>query len=235
MNLTSIEQPGNRIATADEQHHAMHALLSLGESATAKLLELNGELNNADHLPLVVTDFSNVGEHTILLVPEGVHRVPRAVLAAHCYLIGLPGRVPPTLLLEGESDQPVLNVDTAHTTRLAVFDSSFCKFAHLRLDAAQASVLELCLTRPYEFFSDRLFRVECSVHVDVLDIAGFVFLNGHSWALRAYGEKTYGVRSKLERALDGFHEGVLKGIDSIFRPLVAVGEKMDAFMGCKLS
>ncbi len=231
MNLMTTVQPGNRIATADEQFHALHALLSLGESATAKLLELAGKLDNAAHLPLVVTDFSNVGEHTILLVPEGVHRVPRAVLAAHCYLIGLPGRVPPTLLLEGESDQPVFNVDTSQTTKLAVFESSCCKFAHLRLDVAQPSVLELCLTRPNQFFSDRLFQVECSAHVDVLDIAGFAFLNGHSWALGAYGEKTYGVRSNLERALDGFHEGVIKGIDGIFRPLVAAGEKIDAFMG----
>jgi hypothetical protein len=232
MSLT-IAKTGNRIATTEEQNHAYHALLSLGEKSAAEGIKRAAKWNMDTELPLVVTDFCHVGHHTVLLIPEGTHLVTREVLALHCFIIGLPGRIPPTLQLTNGKEQEILNADTGRTTTLPIYESYYCKFANLRIDAPTPSVLEVCLADKGDFFSDQLFQVECSANVDVLDIPTSLFMNGHSWALQTYGEANYGTRSKGERALDAFHEGGIKVIDGIFKPLVAMGMKIDALMGWK--
>ena len=137
----SITSTGNRFASADEQYDAHHALLNLGEDSLAKMIKLGQALDasnataNDPYCPLVVTDFSNVGEHKVLLVPLGVHEVPVKLLQSGCFFIGMPGGNKPTLILADVKSTDVLNRDNSESTTICVADCVTSKFSKIRLDA----------------------------------------------------------------------------------------------------
>ncbi len=233
-DLQNAATTRNRSASSDEQFHAYQTLLSLGEETVAQFVKQAYELGMEEYQPLVVTDFSDIGERKILLVPGGTHVVSQKVLESQCYIIGLLTSETPVLLLPEGNKQQIINADSGTTSWLAVYSCVLmCKFAGLKMDAPQPTVLELFFDSTRNQFSDCLLHVNCGSNLDILNIDSFVFLKGHAWALKAYGETTYRSRNIVEKSLDGLHETALKAVDSLFRPLVTFAEKIDGVFGLK--
>ena len=232
-DLQNAATTRNRPASSDEQFHAYQTLLSLGEGVVAEFVKNARQFGMEEYLPLVVSDFSEIGEHKVLLVGEGNYEVPKTLLESSCYIIGLPVRRTPVLqLMEGKKQQ-IIDADSGKTSWLTVITcGSVCKFAGLKIDAPQPTVLEIFFYS-YRQFSDYLFQVECGPNLDVLNSGSFVFLKGQPWAMQAYGENTYRARNMLEKTLDSLHETALGAIDSVFRPLVSIGEKLDKVFDLK--
>ena len=230
---TKSQLTANRYANQTELDHAIATLHSLGESAFAGLVENAIKHGIESYRPLVVTDFNAVGETQILLVPAGTHALPQTVLQTPRFIIGLPesGKNKPTLMLvETETDE-VFNFDTDQSTRLQICHAEQCKFVGICLDASQPTIMEMYIGTPT--FSDRLLYVECSANVDVYNLATTTLRESRSWALEAYGESMCSSQNQIEKRLDVIHEGGLKVIDAVFKPLVDIGYRLDKLFGLK--
>ena len=224
----------NRLATPDEADHAVIMLLSLGETLVVGMIKNAMKLEMDEFQPLVVTDFANIGDAQVLLVPSGMYEVPqRTLTSSPRYIIGIPTnrRNYPTLALTDTGSEEIYNLDTGESTRLHVCDGIHVKFANLRLDAEKPTIIETCISGPA--FSDRYFNVECSSNVDIYNNASLSLREGHAWAKSAYGTSMCYERSVMERGIDTLQEASFNAVDAVFRPLVAIGEKIDKAMGWK--
>ena len=224
----------NRLATPDEIDHAIIMLLSLGETVIADMVKSAAKLEMEAYQPLVVTDFAHVGEAQILLVPPGTHVVPQRTLTSTLrYIIGLsPNRRDyPTLILTETGVEEIYNFDTNESTPLQVCDGIHAKFANLRLDAMQPTIVETYIPGPA--FSDRFFNVDCSRSVDIYNNSSLSLREGHAWAKSAYGNSMCNERHIVEKTIDSLQEASLNAVDAVFRPLVAIGEKIDKALGWK--
>lgn len=123
MKQENIVVSSNRPATPDELYFAYQTLLSFGDTIGANSVKNFEALEMDDHQPLVVTDFSSIGDHKILLVPDGVHAVSRQALDSCSYIIGLPPKssVQPTLMFADGMNRPIISDDFETTTNLAVY------------------------------------------------------------------------------------------------------------------
>jgi len=231
----SQERRSVRWCDVDEHSYAYHFILNFNDPLAAHLVKNCGQMEMDNYRPVVVKDFSSPIEQKVLLVPEGIHEVSREALASCEYMIGLPskGGIPPTLMFSDPDRDYVINDDTGESASVNVFKNWDCKFANLRLDARHPTVLETGALVWKSFFSEIMQQVDCSENIDVLDVAAMRFYKGREWAFNAYGKNAYESRPMLMKALDGFHENGLKAIDSAFRPLVAMGEKLDTMLGLK--
>ncbi|MDR0996148.1 MAG: hypothetical protein LBL69_00615 [Zoogloeaceae bacterium] len=241
-----MENTRNRPANLAELEHARHALLSLGtmEQLSASLLEgfirqykMDSEWEAAakeeESWPVVVRDFSALSmAQDILLVPPGVHEVPAAFFGiGGRRIIGLATDTAdyPTLLLQGKPERIDGN---GKKTLLHVCDSADLKFSNVRLDAKTPTILNLLSSEM--FFSEDLMQCTFGYNIDVLHdfISDGVLLCGRDWALDAYGPD-YKKQPMGYQALDAFHEGSLKAIDTFGRSLVSLGGKLDNWLGLK--
>lgn len=236
---------GKRPATMDEIEYAVSMLCNLGESSLAGLVSNERASEVSAYQPVVVSDFSQVAEELILLVPPGIHTLPKSVLEMPRCFIGIPQLQPPPvlvtgmpmqikvyptlLLVEGE-DREVANFDTGGSSNLAFYPSALSKFACLNLEAQSPSILEVSFDEG-KMFSNSLFDVTCSERVDVYNFMGDTYMFGRDWVREAYGESGYRSRDVVERGLDGLHQGGLKVIDAVFNPLIALGGKLDRLFG----
>lgn len=233
MTTEQSQLTANRYANQSELDHAVATLHSLGESEFASLVKNAIGHGMESYHPLVVTDFNAVGETQILLVPAGTHALPNKVLQTPRFIIGLPesGKPKPKLMLVETETDDVFNFDTDQSTPLQICHAEQCKFAHVCLDASQPTVMEMYINTPT--FSDRLLYVECGTNVDVYNLATTTLRESRSWALDAYGESMCSPQNQIEKGLDVIHEGGLKAIDAVFKPLVDIGYKLDKLLGLK--
>jgi hypothetical protein len=219
----------NRFATPEELEEAERALSSMPDKSDlvatiVKFYRAGGEKpEDVDGWPLVVRNFAEVDDETqVILVPAGAYRVSAEFFMNPRCIIGLPG-ARPTLMLEGEVEE-VSNYDTLEETPLRVCETTSCKFVNLRLGAQEHTVLKIFTLDGG--FASHLMRVEYSENVDVLDIGRETFRIGRDWALAAYGS-IYGTRGVGEKVVDSVFENAIGTADAVFRPLVALGRKLD--------
>ena len=231
MTTEQSQLSANRYANQTELDHAIAMLHSLGESAFASLVKNAIKHGIESYRPLVVTDFNTVGETQILLVPAGTHELPNKVLQTPRFIIGLPEAGKPKLMLVETETEDVFNFDTDQSTPLQICKAEQCKFAHIYLDASKPTVMEMYINTPT--FSDRLLYVDCCTNVDVYNLATTTLRESRSWALDAYGQSMCSSQNRIEKGLDDFHEGGLKAIDAVFKPLVDIGYKLDKLFGLK--
>jgi len=228
---TSLQVPTtNRQATQDEVEHAANMLRSFGNDSLAKFVENAIQLDLKECQPLVTTNFSVVDDDIqVLLVPPGTYEIPAGLLEkAGRYIIGQamnPANYP-ILLIEGE-EQVICNTDTADQCVLRVCQSHV-QFSGVVIDAHEPTVLETYFGDDKQF-SDMFFQVEWRGNTDALNIGSLTFYHGRDWALAAYGSHYRG-RNGLEKGLDGVHQTVINAIDSTFRPLVSLGQKIDRLL-----
>lgn len=225
----------NRPATRAEAEHAEMLLNSfggaLGRELAISLVKLSAFLEPEGSSVLVTTDFSAVGDASILLVPPGTYRIQPAHLSLQVtHVLGLSPAPEnyPVLILEGEENDVIRDDDTSFPQCL--FESHI-RFANVVLDAPRPTVIEV-MCPGGEAFSDVFFNTGWGENVDALDLWTRTFMHGRDWALETYGD-TYQTRSGLEKSLDSIHQGMMNAIDNTFRPLVRMGEKLDAFLGLK--
>ncbi len=224
-----------RRATKDETDHAAMVLRSLGNESLASRLESEyGVDQGEDYDVAVVTDFSSLPESTnVLLVPPGTYTVPVEVLSQVRLIIGLAWERAdyPVLILQGEP-RPMTNSDTLEES-FVTLGTATASIAGVILDAPSPTILETALPGADQF-SDKFFNVTFSPNVDALNVYSQTLFNGWGWVINAYGISTVRERHVVEKGLDAVHEeGVMNGIDSIFRPLVRWGERIDRVMGWK--
>jgi hypothetical protein len=114
-----------------------------------------------------------------------------------------------------------------------VIDASNLRFANVRLDAVIPTVLEILNMEVAGGFLTGLHQhVEYSEKIEVLDSFSDKLCLGRKWARDAYGPEC-GVRHTGVKMLEGAYMGLLSGVDGIFKPLVAMGERIDRAMGWK--
>lgn len=223
----------NRLPTQQELDHAAMLLRSFGNSPLARQVETGVPLfPDEGLLTLVVTDFNHVPDAQVLLVPPGIHQVPADFLETERYIICLStaeGGLPPVLMINAQPSE-VIHSNTGESTHLHECNSSAI-FAELTIYAPQPTVLRVYFGDNKQF-SDVFFQVEWGQNADALNIARQAFYNGWHWALAAYGSH-YRKRDTLERGVDAVHEGVMTAIDSVFKPLVRLGGKLDRALGLK--
>ena len=250
MNPNNI--PLNRPATLDEMERAHHALMTFsGISGSCKKMMLKAEIacsnlrtldENSEHRPLVIHDFFSVIDSPaeFLLVPAGTYDIPVEFFQRNqdrC-IIGLPWKKAeyPTLRLEGLPRQKSLSIyANSHGPETVphVIDASNLRFANVRLDAVVPTVLEILNMEVAGGFLTGLHQhVEYGEKIEVLDSFGDMLCLGREWARSSYGPE-YSVRHTGIKMLEGAYMGLLSGVDGIFKPLVAMGERIDRAMGWK--
>lgn len=231
--MKETQSTGNYYATQSQLDHAVATLQSFGESGIAAMAEKAsaGEMEN--FRPVVVTRFSDVNEEMILLIPPGTHALPHHVIQAQRFIIGLPdhqGNYPTVMLTDIEPTE-VMNSDTLDETPLAICHCEQCKFACLHIDASQPTIIEVLIAS--DTFSDQLLYVNCSDNVEIYNMASQTLRENHSWAVEAYGESMCRSQNAIKKGLDQLHEGGMKAIDAVFKPLVAFGYQLDKLLGMK--
>ena len=218
-------QSSNRQPTKSELEYAQQMLNTLGDKTQSGLLELHIKFDVEESPVLVVNDFSDVGDASILLVPAGVHEVDYSNLLNVNHIIGLNTDSSDFAVLKIiANDEDVVNFDTGQTVELATADTQ-CVHANIRLEADRNTVLETTFFEDKQF-SDVFFNVQLAHNVDILNIYTGVLYHGRDWATNAYGHDYRG-RNSLEKTLDNAHQGVLNAIDNTFRPLMKIGEMLD--------
>lgn len=250
MNPNNI--PLNRPATLDEMERAHHALMTFsGISGSCKKMMLKAEIacskmgtadQNSASRPLVIHDFFSVIDSPaeFLLVPAGTYDIPAEFFQRNqdrC-IIGLPWKKAdfPTLRLEGLPWQKSLSIyanSRGAETVPYVIDASSLRFANVRLDSVVPTVLEIQNMEVTGGFLTSLHQhVEYSKRIEVLDSIGDTLCLGREWAHAAYGPEC-GARHAGIKMLEGAYMGLLSGVDGIFKPLVAMGERIDRALGWK--
>lgn len=225
---TNTQTIANRYANQTELNHAIATLHSFGESEFANLVENAIKHGIESYIPLVVSDFNEVGETQILLIPAGINSLPEKVLQTPRFIIGLPveaHKLKPTLMLVETETEDVLNFDTDQSAPLQICQAEQCKFACVRLDASQPTIMEMYFNTPT--FTDRFLYVECSSNVDVYNLATSTLRESQSWALDAYGQSMSRSQCPIGKGLDILYEGGLKAIDAVFKPIVDIGYWLD--------
>ena len=222
----------NRRATPSEIDFAAMLLRSFADDTIVRLVETSAESDPEDDPVVVVSDFADIGDARIVLVPPGCHLFPGSLPTQVEYVIGLSSQpsLYPVLIVEGE-ETTVFNSDTLDESTVHIFLGQQIRFAGVVFDARKRTVIETYFNDGQQF-SDMFFNVEWQSNVDALNIGGMVFLNAWDWTLDTYGS-AYRGRSRMEKGLDGIHQGMMNVIDNTFRPLVRFGEKLDKLLGLK--
>ncbi len=241
----TMARPGKRPATQDEIEYAVSMLGYLGESSKAHLASEALASGMTAYQPVVISDFHQLADELILLVPPGTYALPKSVLETPRCFIGMPQlkmppvfvtgvplrtKVFPTLLLVEGEHREVTNFDTGEASDLMFYPAALSKFACLNLDTQFPSILETALDGA-QMFSNSLFDVTCSERVDVYNVVCDTYMFGRDWVREAYGESGCRSRDVVERGLDGLQQGGLKVIDAVFNPLIALGGKLDRLFG----
>lgn len=227
-NLYEPAPAGIRPAAKEEIDHAAMVLRSLGNPDLARQIEKADphKLANAG-IVAVVKDFSDLPCASVLLIPPGTHHVPLQALDKAQYIIGLAW---------DRADYPVLMLQpdpasmAEQTQECVEVSLGLTKIAGVVLDAPRPTLIQTSVGGG--LFSGTFFNVQWRPNVDALDVLSGTLRNGHEWAINAaYGPEFSQGRNALQEAVDALEEGGLNLIDSIFRPLVRWGEKMDRALG----
>lgn len=220
-------EKSNRLHTADELEFACQMLETL--DATAQICLINLSRATDDDFPvLVVQDFGNTGDASILLVPEGAYEIDYDNLPNVSHIIGLnhDSAQYPVLDIQAD-DSDVINSDSGEIIPLKRINTTIVH-ANVRIESEKNIVLETFFFDDKQF-SDVFFNVQLGHHVDILSTYSNVLYHGRDWALAAYGS-CYRGRNTLEKGLDKVHRGMFNTVDTIFRPLSQLGTKLDKIL-----
>lgn len=188
MTQTHSAQPGIRAATPDEFDACLFLLVRLAtpdlftaaKEALATLAAADpGEILDP-FVPVVATNFREVGEQVIVLVPPGRHDIPASFFDAPRLLVGLPGRTSicgpgnavvrekPVVHLVEAGQEDFANLDTLQVAPIAIIRAPFSRFGNLSLDAVEPTVIELFLDDG-EMLGDRLADCDVGEAVEMVD------------------------------------------------------------------
>ncbi|MBF0382429.1 MAG: hypothetical protein HQL69_15515 [Magnetococcales bacterium] len=244
---------GIRRATPEEVDFFYNQMISVQQVDMADLVRHSAEnyekpddgLFSDPYLPIVVKDFSKVGNQTVLLLEPGIHEVPASIFEVPRVFVGLPGACITTGELRDSCPKPILrfvdveqeeilNMDTGNSSDIGKVDVGYCYFANLVIDAEEPTILQSYFS-DNETLTNYLFDCEIKEFIEVFDaINGMVWMR-RDWAIQAYGEGYINTPDLGMRVIDSVGEAgfklIDKTVDNIGRPFLQVAKGIDKLMG----